>query len=132
MAFAHTSFFCATLSGTLSSEPTLYLPITVSSIASLMVKPSRLLGKSVTTSMVISHICPTFSSRVIFLSNFWMFASISGSGVMAGGVCPVAVRHTPAHKAAAAAILLSLFFIVIKYVFIMNNGIFYGMQYYEK
>ena len=107
--FAHVNLSCATLKGTLSSEPTLYLPITVSSICSLRAKPFLLFSKSVTTSMVISHICPTFSSRVILPSHSCMWASISGSEGIAAGVCATPVRHVPAHNAEANAMFLNPF-----------------------
>ena len=80
---ANTSFFWLTPKGIFSNEPTLYLPITVSSNASL----NLLLFLSVTAPMVSSHIWPIFSSRVMPLSSFSIFPSISGSDGMAGTGC---------------------------------------------
>ena len=89
--------------GTFRIEPTLYLPMTLSSISSL----SSLVCQSVTMSMVSWVIWPIFSSRVISSRSLSILASISGSCGMAG---PPA--NAAGHEMAAARAAVRMFFFI--------------------
>ena len=79
---------------------TLYLPITVSSMASSKVKPGcPVVFLSVNTSIVNSVICPIFSSRVIFSSNFSTLSSITLSTGIAGEIIVFCAKTDHANPA---------------------------------